>query len=130
MSKSQAAAAEPAMDDLLCPIRFALDVVGGKWKLPIICALSGDVPQRYGAIRRRLDGITNMMLAQSLKELEVAGLVLREQFNEVPPHVEYSLTPKGRGLLPVIAPLYQWGADSLDRANDCGSRCNRCNAAA
>lgn len=108
-----------------CPMRFALEVVGGKWKLPIICTLAEDSPARFGVVRRRVAGITNVMLAQSLKELESYGLVHRKQFNEVPPHVEYSLTEKGMSLLPALRRLAEWGASCMPGAED-EVRCLAC----
>ena len=69
-----------------CPLRYLSETFGGKWKLPIICILScGTEPKRYSVIKRRLRDITNVMLSQSLHELEAAGLIHREQYNEVPP---------------------------------------------
>ena len=100
--------------ETMCPLKYLTRTFGGKWKLPIICILADPEPKRYSAIKRRLGDITNMMLAQSLKELEAAGLVNREQFNEVPPHVEYSLTEKGRGVLPMITTAAQWALHEMD----------------
>ena len=81
--------------------------------MPIICILSGDKPQRYSMIKRRLRNITNMMLSQSLKELESDGLIHREQYNEVPPRVEYSLTQKGRSALPFLAEAAKWAVEDM-----------------
>ena len=113
-------------EHLLCPIRYALDVVGGKWKLPIICMLAGEQPVRYSSIKRKLSGITNMMLAQSLKELEAAGLVHREQYNEVPPRVEYTLTPKGRSIIPPLTNLAEWGVDNMSQDKTGSVFCPTC----
>ena len=92
-----------------CPILYALDIVGQKWKLPILWFLFSDTPIRYNDLKRKLDGITNVMLTKSLKELEAAGLVTRIQYNEIPPRVEYSLTARGKELLPALNELYKWG---------------------
>ena len=113
-------------EHLLCPIRYALDVGGGKWKLPIICMLAGEQPVRYSSIKRKLSGITNMMLAQSLKELEAAGLVHREQYNEVPPRVEYTLTPKGRSIIPPLTNLAEWGVDNMSQDKTGSVFCPTC----
>lgn len=72
-----------------CPLTFALNVIGGKWRLPIIWLLSKEGAVRYNELKRRIDNITNMMLTQSLKELESSGIVERQQFMEIPPQVEY-----------------------------------------
>lgn len=97
----------------LCPMRFALEVVGGKWKLAIICALAKHSPARYSEVRRKVAGITNVMLSQSLKELEAYGLVDRTQYNEIPPRVEYALTEKGMSLPPALRHLADWGAANM-----------------
>ena len=76
----------------ICPLRYLADVFGGKWKLPIICILAESSPKRYGAIKRGLDGVTNVMLTQSLRELESHGLIARRQYNEVPPRGGRSTT--------------------------------------
>lgn len=68
-----------------------------------------------------------MMLAQSLKELEAAGMVNRIQFNEVPPHVEYSLTEKGRGALPMLTAAAQWAVHEMD-AENLAAHCETCRA--
>jgi len=75
-----------------CPLTFALNLIGGKWRLPIIWALSKNRTLRYNELKRSIDGITNMMLTQSLKELEAYGIINRKQYPEIPPRVEYSLT--------------------------------------
>ena len=110
-----------------CPLRFLTDTFGGKWKLPIICILSSEKPQRYSAIKRRLGDITNMMLSQSLKELEAAGMVSRTQYNEVPPRVEYSLTKKGKGALPMLTAAAQWAVSEMESEGlspYCGECCS------
>ena len=113
-------------EDLLCPIRYTLDVVGGKWKLPILCMLASGNPTRYSSIRRKLDGITNMMLSQSLKDLEASGTVHREQYNEVPPRVEYTLTEKGRSIVPILLQLAEWGTEHMRTGAACGAYCDKC----
>ena len=92
-----------------CPVLYALDIVGQKWKLPILWYLYQQHPIRYNELKRKLPSITNVMLTKSLKELEEAGLVSRIQFNEIPPHVEYSLTERGEALMPTLNELYKWG---------------------
>ncbi|HGM1170377.1 TPA: winged helix-turn-helix transcriptional regulator [Clostridioides difficile] len=101
------------VEELTCPIRYALDIVGGKWKLPIICMLAVENPIRYSSIKRKLDGITNTMLAQSLKDLESTGIVHRKQYNEIPPKVEYTLTSKGKSIVPILQQFANWGATNM-----------------
>jgi len=92
-----------------CPLTFALNIIGGKWRLPIIWALSKNGIMRYNELKRSIDGITNMMLTQTLKELESYNIIKREQFMEVPPRVEYSLTNDGENLIPALKELANWG---------------------
>lgn len=115
-------------DELLCPIRYSLDIVGGKWKLPILCMLASGVPTRYSSLKRKLGDVTNMMLSQSLKDLEAAQMVHREQYNEVPPRVEYSLTEKGMSFVPFLIQFAQWGDSHMKKDRACSEKCSTCQA--
>jgi len=95
------------LDD--CPLTYALNLIGGKWRLPIIWALHKNKVMRYNELKRNVDGITSMMLAQSLKELETFGIINRKQYMQIPPKVEYSLTEKGGKLIPALKALANWG---------------------
>lgn len=117
---------EQNTDELLCPIRYMNDIFGGKWKQPIICMLASGNPIRYSTIKRRLTGITNMMLSQSLKELESASIVHRKQYNEVPPRVEYTLTEKGKSIVPILAQVAAWAMENMQRESACGAYCEKC----
>ena len=97
-----------------CPIIYALDLIGGKWKLPILWHLAENKTVRYNELRRCVVGITNMMLSKCLKELEECNLVSRLQYNEIPPKVEYSLTERGQKLMPALKKLYKWGEEQLE----------------
>ncbi|MBR0600404.1 winged helix-turn-helix transcriptional regulator [Sinanaerobacter chloroacetimidivorans] len=101
-----------------CPVAYALNLIGGKWHFQIIWALYKKPVQRYNELKRRVDGITNMMLSQSLKELEQYGLVTRIQYPEIPPRVEYSLTEEGRALTPIISELARWGVKQMAARKD------------
>ena len=102
---SAAPAVSKKSDALLCR---AVETVGGKWKLRILLALSDSESLRYGEIRTRIEGITDMMLSQSLKELCAAGLAERKQFQQIPPRVEYRVTEKAAGALKAAALLCSW----------------------
>ncbi len=93
-----------------CPLQIALKRIGGKWKIPIICVLSSGEGIRYNEIMKKVTGITNTMLASSLKELEKDGLITRVQYNEMPIRVEYFITEKSKELLPTLHLLAKWGA--------------------
>lgn len=110
----------------LCPIRYSLNIVGGKWKLPIICLLAGDVPVRYGVLKKRLGNITNMMLAQSLKELEAEGMINRKQYNEIPPKVEYSLTDEAKKLIGILQLFAGWGIEQINKNSAGDIFCDEC----
>lgn len=97
----------PCMD--YCPLGSALKVVGGKWKIPILCALYQDGATRYNELKHKIKGITNTMLASSLKELEDDGLITRKQFLEMPVRVEYTVTGLCHDLMPILQQLAQWG---------------------
>jgi DNA-binding HxlR family transcriptional regulator len=92
----------------VCGIDAAMDVIGGKWKVLILWALH-ERPCRFGELRRELPGVTEKVLAAQLRELEADGVVHREAYDEVPPRVEYSLTPLGESLNNALAPLGAWG---------------------
>jgi DNA-binding HxlR family transcriptional regulator len=101
-----------------CPVVYALNMIGGKWQLPIIWALSPNKVLRYNEIKRQVCGITNMMLSQCLKELENNGLIIRVQYMEIPPRVEYYLTAAGISLLPALDELAKWGAKQMTNAQE------------
>ena len=92
----------------VCGIDAAMDVIGGKWKVLVLWALHVR-PHRFGELRRELPGITEKVLASHLRELEADGIVHREVYDEVPPRVEYSLTPRGVTLNEALEPLGAWG---------------------
>lgn len=91
-----------------CVIRTALEMIGGKWKLPIVCTLIADGPHRYNELLKKTRGISNTMLSQTLKEMESDGLVERREYLEVPVRVEYSATEKTKQLEPIMMALIQW----------------------
>lgn len=94
-----------------CPVEYALKVIEGKWKLPILFVLSQNGTLRYNELKKSIEGITNMMLTRSLKELEKDGMIERLQFNEIPPHVDYSLAEAAKVLLSILEELKKWGID-------------------
>jgi DNA-binding HxlR family transcriptional regulator len=90
-----------------CPPRVLLDHITSRWGMLILIALASGT-MRWGELRRWAQGISEKMLAQTLRTLEADGLVLREQRPVVPPHVDYSLTERGRELAALLLPLMQW----------------------
>jgi len=103
---------EKSLKDL-CPVIFAISQLGGKWKLIVVHTLMEE-PLRFGELRRAIPNITQRMLTLTLRELEEDGIVHREVFEVVPPHVEYSMTEMGRKLEPVMDSLRDWGRVNID----------------
>ncbi|MFW5472037.1 winged helix-turn-helix transcriptional regulator [Knoellia sp. CPCC 206450] len=91
-----------------CPSRTVLDHVMSKWGLLVLLSLSDGEARRWSELRRRAEGVSEKMLAQTLRTLVADGLVLRDARPVVPPHVEYSLTERGRELAALLVPLMDW----------------------
>ncbi len=91
------------------PFEYTLSIVSGKWKLKIIYLLSCMGTVRYGILKKNIDGITHKMLSSQLKELENEAILLRKEYPQVPPKVEYSLTDKGESLIPLVVAMCDWG---------------------
>lgn len=99
--------------NLLCPIKYLTKVLGGRWKLPILCILETGGTVRFGQIKKKLDNVSNVMLSQSLRELEKDGIITRHQYNEVPPHVDYTMTKKGKKVIPALTMLGDWAKECM-----------------
>jgi len=96
-----------------CPILTAITIIGGKWKLPIIYNLREET-LRFSELKRALPNVTQKMLTQQLRELERDGLISRKVYAQVPPKVEYSLTPITKKLEPILASMCEWGREYRD----------------
>jgi len=92
-----------------CYARYALEVIGGKWKLLILWTMSQNGVIRFNELQRKVDGISSLMLSKNLKELEEDSLVIRHQYNEIPPRVEYELSELSQKLVGVLQYLDEWG---------------------
>lgn len=97
-----------------CPIRNVLSRVGDKWSMLVLFTLESNDTQRFKELQRNIPDISQKMLTATLKMLEADGLIRREVFPEVPPRVEYSLTKKGRSLLPLIDNLLSWASENME----------------
>lgn len=97
---------------IMCSIEHGLEIFGGKWKSRIICVLSGKPFTRYSEIRRELNNITDAVLASMLKELIADEIINRKQYDEIPPKVEYSLTEKGKSVLPILQSICAWSRNN------------------
>jgi len=96
-----------------CGLDATLRVIAGKWK-PLIIYFLIQGPNRYGALKRAVRGVSDKMLIQQLKELEADGIVTRRDYKQVPPRVDYTLTPLGHSLAEALVPLCNWGADNME----------------
>ncbi|MBO9729541.1 MAG: helix-turn-helix transcriptional regulator [Chitinophaga sp.] len=96
----------------LCPTALTLNIISGKWKLLILHLITQQM-NRFSLLEKQLPGISRKMLATQLRELEGDELITREIFAEIPPKVEYSLTPKGESLVAAVMHLHNWGIEHL-----------------
>lgn len=97
-----------------CPIRNVLSRVGDKWSMLVLFTLESNDNQRFKELQRNIPDISQKVLTATLKMLEADGLIRREVFPEVPPRVEYSLTKKGKSLLPFIDNLLSWASENME----------------
>ena len=97
-----------------CPIRNVLSRVGDKWSMLVLFTLENNDSQRFKELQRNIPDISQKMLTATLKMLEGDGLIHREVFPEIPPRVEYSLTEKGKSLLPLIDNLLSWASENME----------------
>lgn len=97
-----------------CPVTPVLLMLQGKWKNQVLYELCVCNVVRFGELKKALPGITNTMLTSTPRDLEADGLIHREQFNEIPPRVEYSFTQKGHDLMPVFHAMTNWGLKYIE----------------
>jgi DNA-binding HxlR family transcriptional regulator len=99
-----------------CPVKKSLEIIGGKWKLRIIFQIGSEV-RRYGDLKRLIPDISEKMLIQELKSLVEYGVLSKKSFNEIPPRVEYTLTEKGKEVLPIIDMMIKLGTTEQKAKN-------------
>ena len=101
-----------ALEDLpACPVETTLTLIGSKWEILILRDLLDYGTMRFGELRRSVGNVSQKVLTSQLRQMEAAGLVRREVFAEVPPRVEYSLTPLGESLRTIVDAMGAWGED-------------------
>ena len=113
--------------DIRCPLEYGLEVFGSKWKSRIICVLGQQQVLRYSALKKEMVNITDAVLAAALKELIADGIVARKQYPEIPPKVEYSLSEKGKSVLPILIGICHWAG--LTEKENCArdiKLCEKC----
>lgn len=96
------------------PFAYAMSLIDGKWKMHILFWLWKRDVLRYGELKRSLETITHKMLSTQLKELEADDLIVRKEYSQIPPKVEYSLSERGLTLMPVLQCLCEWGNCHID----------------
>jgi DNA-binding HxlR family transcriptional regulator len=106
-----------------CPAEVTLAVIGGRWKVLILFHLFQAV-KRFSELQRSMPGITQKMLTQQLREMERDGIVNRTVFPQVPPRVEYRLTPLGETLKPVVKAMCKWGLQQSGKVAEAGQECS------
>lgn len=97
-----------------CPVRNVLSRFSGKWSMLVLCVLAEDDAVRFNAVSKAIPDISPKVLTETLKNLESANLISRKMYAEIPPKVEYSLTPLGRSLIPLLHGLIGWSVDHFD----------------
>lgn len=113
--------------DIRCPLEYGLTVFGGKWKSRVICVLAEKGTLRYSSIRKEMANITDAVLASTLKELISDGIVKRQQFDEIPPRVEYCLSEKGISIVPILQTICRWsGAYHKEDNENTLLQCQKC----
>ncbi len=103
-----------------CPAMRTMEMLAGKWRLKVLFRLTLRPSLRFSELKRAIPGITSAMLTTALRDLEGYGVVRREQFSEMPPRVEYSLTEGGRQLYPVFYEMARWAVNNLGTPGDAG----------
>ncbi|MFL0165264.1 winged helix-turn-helix transcriptional regulator [Candidatus Clostridium helianthi] len=100
------------------PFDYAMSLIQGKWKMHILFFLSRKNILRYTELKKSLGSVTHKMLSNQLKELEKDGLIIRKEYPQIPPKVEYSLSEKGLSLIPIMKLLCKWGDEHMSIKND------------
>ena len=104
---------DESQTNVFCPIKDVLDRVADKWSIYAITKLGCNGTMRFNELKKEIDGISQRMLTVTLRHLEEDGLISRKIYPEIPPRVEYTLTPMGRGLLEQLVSLSQWATENM-----------------
>ena len=111
-------------EDIRCPLEYGLGVFGGKWNSRVICVLAELGTLRYSEIRKEMMNITDAVLSSTLKSLIANDMVERKSYNEIPPRVEYSLSEKGKSVIPILQSICKWsGAFHKDSNENSMKQC-------
>lgn len=114
--------------DIRCPLEYGLDIFGGKWKSRIICVLAEQETLRYSVLRREMSNITDAVLTTALRELSADEIIDRQQFDEIPPRVEYRLIEKGKSVVPILQSICRWSGIYHNESSELSlPQCQKCN---
>ena len=105
-----------------CGLEYGLKVFGGKWKPRIICLLASHSTLRYGELRALLENVTDAVLANALRELMEDGVIIRTQYDRIPPRVDYALSDKVRTVVPLLRAICAWAEENIMKEKDTGVR--------
>lgn len=103
-----------------CPVQHAHQFIGGKWRIGIIWSLK-DGSRRFGQLKRDVLGISEKMLIEELKHMQKLHMITRKAYLEIPPKVEYSLTDRGKSLVPLVENVVAWGYSDMEKHNTSAS---------
>lgn len=113
--------------DIRCPLEYGLEIFGGKWNSRIICVLAANETLRYSEIRKEMGNITDAVLSSALKVLIENKIVRRRSYDEIPPRVEYSLTEKGKSVVPILQSICKWSGAFYHEESDIPMiQCQKC----
>lgn len=113
--------------DIRCPLEYGMEIFGGKWKSRILCVLAAQSPLRYSVLRREMSNITDAVLASTLKDLIADEMIERRSYDEIPPRVEYTLTEKGRSVVPILQSICRWsGVFYKEEGEYAMPQCQKC----
>lgn len=113
--------------DIRCPLEYGLEIFGGRWNSRIICVLAELGTLRYSELRKEMGNITDAVLASTLKELLGNDIIERISYDEVPPHVEYLLTQKGKSVVPILQSICKWSGVFYKENNESTMvQCQKC----
>ncbi len=113
--------------DIRCPLEYGMEIFGGKWNSRIICVLAAKEVLRYSELRREMANITDAVLASSLKELIANEIIVRKSYDEIPPRVEYSLSDKGKSVVPILQSICKWsGIFYKEDSEHIMAHCQKC----
>ncbi len=113
--------------DIRCPLEYGLEIFGGKWNSRIICVLAAKETLRYSELRQEMGNITDAVLASTLKSLIANQMIERKSYDEIPPRVEYSLTEKGKSVVPILQSICHWsGAFYREETETPMIQCQKC----